>query len=535
MTTTHSITVPPDSTGKKVRHERLTDVEVTTELNRPQTGSPIIGKTSGATGVFKADIRAGSIIYYIHLTVGQFETGEILWDGATDFATVVETSGEIYTATMHVTDPDQPQFIQKVDKAGAAYATFPEGTPQFDAFGRMQVSQMVSVGEYYHIGEDQPGKYWTEEDGSGTVTFEANTSMIVYQTGTEQGARAARTTNQYHPYKIGTSQLAYFSLAVGDTGKVNVQRAWGYYDNLNGVFFRLNGTELEVVLRSDVTGSVVETVIKQADWNVNTMNNNVSSDFLLDVSKANLFWIDLSWLGVGGVRMGVVTPDRRRVTLHEFQNANAHATTYMRTANLPLRWMQENTGAAASTSEMRISCGVVFTESADVQYPGVLLHTSPVDPIKFTDSELYKPFLSFRPKLTINGKPNRIIGFHETFDWASIGNATLHVCIFVKSPGFLTDAVWSSSIVPGTMLEVDVSSSLVTIPKTDKPIESFIVGPNSADRILLGDRIEKSFGLPADGVSQGEFVFAARVLKESDDAGSPSASLFYTKYWKEVR
>lgn len=534
MSETHSIQLPPDSTGKRVRHVKLTDVVVSTETNRPVVGDTIIGKTSGAIGVFKADIRSGSIIYYIHLTVGAFVPSEILWNGVVNFATVVESSGEIYTPAVHVTDPDQPQFIQKVDKNGAAYATFPEGTPQFDAFGRMQTSNMVMVGEYYHIMEDQPGRYWTQQVGSGTVTYIPTESSILYSTGTASGAKASRTTNQYHPYKIGTSQLIYFSLACGDTGKANVLREWGYGDARNGLFFQLYGTQLRVVQRSDTSGSVVETIVNQANWNVNSLDNPVSSDFMLDVSKGNIYWIDLAWLGMGGVRFGVVTPDKRRITCHSQENSNALNTVYMRSGNLPVSWRQENFGIAASTSEMRVSSAAVFSENNDVKYTGILLHTSPVDPVKFTSSEVYKPFLSFRPKLLINGLPNRIIGFHETFDWASIGNAPLHVAIFVKSPGYMSNAVWSDSIVPGSMLQVDRSGT-ITIPKTDTPVESFIVGANTADRINLGDRIEKSFGLPADGVTQGEFIFAARVLKEPDDVGTPSTSLFYTKYWKEVR
>lgn len=534
MSTTHSIQLPPDSTGKKVRHERLTDVTVTTETNRPAIGDAIIGKTSEAVGVFKADIRSGSIIYYIHLTVGAFSVGEVLWDGVTDFATVSITSGEIYTPAVHVTDPDQPQFIQKVNKAGAALATFPEGTPQFDAFGRMQISNMVMVGEYYHVLEDQPGRYWTQEVGTGTVTYVPTESMVTYSTGTALGAKASRTGNQYHPYKIGTSQLIYLSLVVGDQGKDNVLREWGYGDAFNGLFFQLYGTQLRIVQRSDVSGSVVDTIVNQADWNVNTLDNEISSDFVLDVSKGNIYWIDLAWLGMGGTRFGVITPDKRRITCHSQENSNALNTVYMRSGNLPISWRQENFGISASTSEMRVSSAAVFSENADVVYNGALLHVSPVDPVKITSSEVYTPFLCFRPKLLINGLPNRIIGFHETFDWASIGNASLHVAIFVKNPGYMSDAVWSDTIVAGSMLQVDVSGT-ITIPKDHKPIESFIVGPNSADRINLGDRIEKSFGLPADGVSQGEFIFAARVLKEPDDVGTPSSSLFYTKYWKEVR
>ena len=532
MSKTHVIRLPTDGTGKGVRHERLTDITVNLETNIPNIGTALIGKTSGATGEYRADIRTDVIIYYVHTTAGDFITGEILWDGILDYATVVETTGEVYTPAVHVTDPDKPQYIQKVDKSGSALATFPEGTPLFDSFGRMQVTQMITVGEYYHVGEDHPGQYWTETVGSASVTHDVNTSMMVYQTGTADGDSAKRITNQYHPYKIGTSQLSIISLAIGDQGKANVVREWGYGDALNGLFFRLDGTTLQVVVRSDVSGSMTETIVNQEDWNLNALDNIISSDFLLDVSKANLYWIDFQFTGIA--RFGLYTPDKRRITLHQTENINKFSTTYMRLGTLPLCWRQVNQGVAASTSEMRVTCGAVFTEAADVLYPGVLLHTSPEDPVKFTNSELYTPFLGFRAKLTINGLPNRIIGFHETFDWASIGDAPLHIGIFVKPPGYLSDAVWSNTIVPGSMLQVDVSGT-ITIPKTDDPIESFIIGANSADRVNLGDRLEKSFGLAADGVSQGEFVFAARVLKEPDDAGSPSASLFYTKYWKEVR
>lgn len=534
MSETPYIQIPPNSTGEKIRHRQLVDLVVYSEMVTPKIGEPIVGKTSGATGVLIHQIRDAEITYYVkHTNDINFVEDELVWDGVlVDYASVQTTSDNVLTPAVHIADPDQPDHTQKVDQYGAALATFPEGTPLFDGFGRMQVSQMIAVGEYYAIGEDHAEDYWTDTSGGGSVTHDVNTSMMVYQTGTSDGDMAKRITNQYHPYKIGTSQLSIYSLALGDTGKANVVREWGYGDALNGVFFRLDGTVLEVVVRSDVTGSVVETIVTQANWNKNTLNNSVASDFVLDVSKANLYWIDFQWSG--GVRFGVYTPDRRRITCHQMENVNKFSTTFLRTATLPLCWRQVNNGIAASTSEMRVTCGVIFTESADVQYPGVLLHTSPVDPVQFTDSENYVPFLSFRPKLTINGKPNRIIGFHETFDWAAIGNYTLHVAIFVKPPGYLADAAWSTSYVPGTMLEVDVDAT-TPITKATTPIESFVIGPNSNDRITLGDRIEKSFGLGADGTTQFEVIFAARIIRDKDDVGPYKSSLFYTKYWKEVR
>ena len=66
------------------------------------------------------------------------------------------------------------------------------------------------------------------------------------------------------------------------------------------------------------------------------------------------------------------------------------------------------------------------------------------------------------------------------------------------------------------------------------PIESFVAPMNSSGRAALGDRIEKSFGLggnpnpPED--AKGVFAFAAKLQKPGG-----SATLFYTKYWKEIR
>jgi hypothetical protein len=433
---------------------------------------------------------------------------------------------QVHAQVVHLGDHLNPDRIQVVDARGAASVRFSEGEPQFDAFGRIQVSQMQSVGEYYHKGIDTPEKYWTKTIGSGTVTFQSQESVALYSTSTDSGARCQRTTNQYHPYKPGTSQLMYFSLVLGDTGKTNLLREWGYFDDFNGFGFRLQNSTLSVFLRSDISGTVVEEIVPQASWNLNTLDDPLLTEGVLHVDKANLYWMDMEWLGVGRVRLGVITPDGRRITVHEFRNGNSKSTLYMRSGTLPLRWNQQNLGTVASTSEMRVSCGVVFTESSDIKYQGTLIHHSPDAPIPITSSTEYVPFLSFRPKLTIGGVPNRIIGIHETFDWFADGDA-MHIGIFVN-PTTLTGASWSNTIVPLSMLQVDESATAMSQDGT--LIESFIIGANSADRVNLGDRIEKSFGLPADGVTQPVFVFAAKVLKSGG-----TSKIFYTKYWKEIR
>lgn len=520
---TDFVRIPADAGGKRIRHLSLTDITMATELVQAQIGESVQGQTSNATGTIAGIIRKGETIYYLSNVEGTFQDSENLVFNGVTYGQILSATPAVYTPSTHVADPDQPRYIQKVDKRGAAYATFPEGTPQFDSFGRMQMSQMAALGEYYFNQEDQPGKYWTDTVNGGVVEHEVQTSMLVLRTPTTAGARAKRTTNQYHPYKVGTSQLVYIVATVGDQGKQNLKREWGYFDSYNGLGFRLEGTQLQVFMRTDIDGTVQENVVNQANWSEQTLETLITSDFVIDVSKRNIYWMDMAW--AGRVRLGVVTPDGRRITCHVFQNANNGNFMPFRSMNLPIRWCQENTGTVGSISEMRIGTSVVFNESADFRFSGTLIHTSPAAPISFTDSNNYVPFLSFRPKLTINGRPNRIIGFHETFDWCSMGDA-LHVGIFVN-PG-LTGPDWRSDYIPSTMLETDIAAT--AMGQDAKPIESFIAGPNMTERVNLGDRIEKSFGLPADGVSQPEFVFAAKLLKPGG-----SGSLFYTKYWKEVR
>jgi hypothetical protein len=520
---------PPDSTGKKSRHMALTELTLSSELIQANEGDVITGALSSASGIFVGSTRQGQIVYFLKNVTGAFQAGETLNVGIVPHAVLLNTTGNIYTATSSIVDSKKPTNALTVDDRGAAAVRFTEGEPQFDAFGRIQVAQMQVVAEYYHVSEDHPGKFWTQSANGGSVTYVPQASSMLYQTGTTNGALASRTTNQYHPYKPGTSQLIYTAVALGDEGKANVVREWGYYDDYNGVGLRLNGTTLQAFMRSDVSGSITEEVVDQDDWNGNKLNDLAVYDYLLDVSKFNTYWIDI---GAGRLRVGVITPDARRIVLHEFRNANSANGVFVRSYNLPIRWRQKNVGAAASTSEMRVSYGVVFTESSDIKYTGVLIHTSPPDPVSLPKDNTYKPFLNFRAKLTINGLPNRIIGIHEDFDWCSIGNSPIHIGIFVlPNDSSLTGVNWSSTIVPTTMLEVDRSATSFDINNATL-VESFIAGPNSSGRIHLGDRIEKSFGLAADGVTQAVFVFAARAL---DPTVSGDCKLFYTKYWKEIR
>jgi len=581
MTTTNYISLPPDGVGKKVRHRVVTDIKVGTVTNTPTVGQVLYGTTSGAYGTLIGIYSAEDTTYYLKEVTGTFAANEIIRNAGNtvNYATISTITSSVNTPALNIVDSKTPEYSLTVDRRGAALTTFPEGTPQFDSFGHMQVSQMLAVGEYYHFVKDLPSKYTTLTNGTGSATHVPATSSMLYSTSSSNDY-AKRTTNQYHPYKPGVSNLIYTSCSVpSGAASTGLMREWGYFDDYNGFGFRLRDGVLYAFFRSDANvgqtitsgkyytidtvgstdfrtygaGSNVPGIsftatssatisapsavrevrdveIAQANWNTNTLNSTTSSDFYLDVTYTNTYWMDIQGTG-GRVRVGVLTPDGRRITCHSYNwSSNAQGTNVsgpnMRNLNLPMRWAQVQTGVNAGT--FRVGVGVVFTESADVQYTGVLTHICPDDPVSVnTDGTTYTPFLSFKAKNIVNGVQNSIIGIHETFDWASTGSTDLHVGIFVlPSEDYLTGYQWSETINTDTMLYVDQSATAMPQYQTWNTIgtitSGYITGTTLTVTTATGN-ILKELYLVGTGVTA-----RTKVLKQLTSSAAAVATLAYS-------
>lgn len=138
----------------------------------------------------------------------------------------------------------------------------------------------------------------------------------------------------------------------------------GYFDDNNGIFFSLEEGTLKAVLRSNVSGSPVDTKVDQVDWNTNTMTNSGGvnpSGIELDFTKVQIFWFDFEWLGSGIVRCGVIIGGDFYIT-HQFFNANNLTNVYMGTPNLPLRYSIESTGTSNILTSMQHICSMVSSE-----------------------------------------------------------------------------------------------------------------------------------------------------------------------------
>jgi hypothetical protein len=101
--------------------------------------------------------------------------------------------------------------------------------------------------------------------------------------------------------------------------------------------------------------------VAQADWNGDKLNGTGDSGFTVDLTKAQIYWQDFEWLGVGSVRCGFII-DGQIIVCHTFNNANSLSTVYMTTAILPVRYEVTNTGATAAAATLKQICSTVISE-----------------------------------------------------------------------------------------------------------------------------------------------------------------------------
>jgi hypothetical protein len=239
---------------------------------------------------------------------------------------------------------------------GGNVATTIGGT-NLDAFGRLRVSNPVTLfdSQNRYIDGDQ---FSSITATSGNVVYVANESSFNLNVSAASGSSVIRQSKTVQGYQPGKSLLIMNTFAMA-TLKANCRQRVGYFTADNGIYFEAVGTQLNLVIRSSTTGSIVEERIPQASWNGNTL----LSGTVLDPTLTQIFWCDVEWLGVGNVRTGFVI-NGEFIVCHTFQHANqpGNTTVYMTTATLNPRYEITNTGATSGASTMKQICSTVISE-----------------------------------------------------------------------------------------------------------------------------------------------------------------------------
>jgi len=238
------------------------------------------------------------------------------------------------------------------------------GGTNVDAFGRVRASQPYTLfdSQNRYAADTQ---YSTTITGTGNTVFQNNQSVLDLTISSSGVGSVTRQTYRKFPYQPGKGLLVLATFAMSTPATGLLQQV-GYFNSQNGVFFQVNATSVQFVLRSYGTGSVVNTTVNQADWNGDPLNGTGASGLTLDVTKAQILWMDFEWLGVGSVRCGFII-NGQYIVCHTFNNANIINTTYMTTAILPITYVIE-ASTVAQNATMKQICSTVISEGGYEQY-----------------------------------------------------------------------------------------------------------------------------------------------------------------------
>lgn len=232
----------------------------------------------------------------------------------------------------------------------------------FDIFGRLNVGNPETLFDSKQLFDNKP-HYWDDQQVSGTGTTSTYTkarASTTLEVALNTVGRRVRQTFQRMDYQPGKAQVIELTgTLVLSGGGAGIDAGMGYCDDDNGVFVQALNGNIGFGIRSSVTGSPVDDRIEQAGWNGDKLDGSGASGFTLDASKTQLWWCDLTWLGVGPVRMGFIIEDRR-IVCHTFDaHSNVLSSVYMSTPNLPVRYWIENDGSGAASTLEHICSTVI--------------------------------------------------------------------------------------------------------------------------------------------------------------------------------
>jgi len=219
-------------------------------------------------------------------------------------------------------------------------------SPSVDAFGRLRVSTPTTLFDSKQTADTRSilwsDKFTLNASASHTV---ARASTVLTCSSTV-GSTAIRQSKMLAPYQPGKSLLCMTTQVFGPS-VAGVRKRVGLFNERNGVFLEDNGGNVNVVMRSSVTGTPVDQVITQSSWNLDTLNGSGSSGINADLTKAQILFFDIQWLGAGRVRAGMEF-NGSLTYFHQFNGANVSSSVYMSTPNLPVRYEIANVSAVTN-------------------------------------------------------------------------------------------------------------------------------------------------------------------------------------------
>jgi len=391
-----------------------------------------------------------------------------------------------------------------------------------DAFGLFRVSNPVGLAQFKHTRLVH--STWAIASGStdASASLDTNRASRTLYLGTTPSDYIVYQSKKYVVYQPGKSLLTIHTGRFA-SGSANVTQRYGLFDDDNGIFWQVDENGIGVGIRNSVSGSAVDNVVYQSDWNIDVMDGTGPSKVNLNPLKGQIFVMDLQWLGLGRVRWGFSHNGKIRY-VHAIEHANRLESVYMSAADLPVRAEIRNGGSSpASPTQMEVICVDIESEGgfnrAGINYSA---GTETSSPRSITSGTV--PLISIRFQDGVKGFQLSDINTEV----ASPGTAALWRWKLIHNPTIVggTAASWQN-VGAGSYMEYDTAR--------DGAVEGGHVvatgygtsDANSQQSSILEVETQMGFGIDING-NKDEFVLVV------DKSSGPSADFYGALNWKEV-
>lgn len=317
-----------------------------------------------------------------------------------------------------------------------------------DLFGRVKVSNPYTLFDSSHRYE-QDGDFSDSILGTGsTVGIITSQSTATLTIGSTSGCSFIRESKRVFSYQPGKS-LQILQTFVLNAPKTNLIQRVGYASSENGVMLELDGSQVNIIKRTAISGVGTTITVPQSDWNVDKLDGTGPSGYTLDLTKAQILFSEYEWLGVGSVRVGFAI-DGKFIIAHQFNHSNAIDSVYMTTANLPIRYEILNSGNVGSSSTIKQICVSVQSNGG---YEKKVAETFVRKTTALTGiGTTYMPVVSMR---LAPGREDAVI-LPTKFDGLPLSNNVNYVIALVRNPTLAGSSFTASE---SSNVQYDISAS----------------------------------------------------------------------------
>jgi hypothetical protein len=219
------------------------------------------------------------------------------------------------------------------------------------------------------------------------------------------GSKIIRQTKNVQRYIPGRSSTLTFAVRL-EIPLTGIRRRFGLFDEANGFYFEDAGVigadglpEYNVVIRSSVTGSVLEVRVSRSEWNGDKLDGNGPSGITADPTKQQIVDFEYEWYGAGRIMIGFVINGFNHV-VHTFDHANLDVLPWCSTPFLPIRIEIENLTGVAGTHYIYQGSNSIISEGTPDTLGIAESILSPITGTVMTAANSWYPILSLKLKAT---------------------------------------------------------------------------------------------------------------------------------------